>query len=144
MFNNIGSKIKGWAVFCCILGMVASVIGAVVIWVSRMGFFYGLSILVFGCLGSWMGTWVLYAIGDTNEKVTFLISRGAYGYPVDKPSAKKVIAQGKEAIREPEKHSNGNWICVCGRENQHVVSSCACGRSKWEVFAPAATEDNKE
>ena len=34
---------------------------------------------------------------------------------------------------EREILSNGGWRCDCGQVNYNYVSSCRCGRSKWEV-----------
>ncbi len=99
MFRNIGGKIKGLAVFFCVLGMLFSLICACNIWVntktltSALGNYitdiriasiiYGALVLVLGCLASWVGTFCLYGFGelisktcDNNRLLTKLVQQG--------------------------------------------------------------------
>jgi len=34
---------------------------------------------------------------------------------------------------ERKDYADGSWQCVCGRMNQHYISTCACGRSKFDL-----------
>ena len=69
MFNNIGSKVKGLAVFFCVFGMIGSLAGAIVLWTNDL-IAAGFGTLIGGCLFAWVGSWVSYCVGDTNVKVT--------------------------------------------------------------------------
>ena len=71
MFENIGGKIKTLAVIICWIGIIASVVAACALWMenSRRNPTGGLGfvILIAGCLSSWIGSFVLYAIGEITE-----------------------------------------------------------------------------
>ncbi len=69
MFENVGSKVKALAMAVCVLGIIGSIIGAIIIWASglRGAFLRGLLTLALGCFGSWLGTLVTYAIGQAAE-----------------------------------------------------------------------------
>ncbi|MBR0508354.1 MAG: zinc ribbon domain-containing protein [Clostridia bacterium] len=68
MFNNIGSKVKGLAVFFCVFGMIGSLAGAIVLWTNDL-IAAGFGTLIGGCLSAWVGSWVMYCIGDTNVRI---------------------------------------------------------------------------
>ena len=69
MFENVGSKVKALAVIVFFLGIIGSIICAIIIWASRIegAFLRGLLTLALGCFGSWLGTVVTYAIGQAAE-----------------------------------------------------------------------------
>lgn len=74
MFINIGGKLKGLAYVTSILGMVVSVIVAIVLFCqnsrynSTIG--VGLVTLVGGCLCSWIGGFFTYGFGELIEQQT--------------------------------------------------------------------------
>ena len=71
MFNNIGNKLKALAQILCWAGIVASFIAALVLWSNSsyrnptVG--TGFIVLIAGSLGSWIGSWTLYAFGQITE-----------------------------------------------------------------------------
>ena len=71
MFENIGGKIKGLAVVVCWVGIVTSVISAIVLWCVNsyrnptIGL--GISVLIGGVLGSWIGSFFTYGFGEMIE-----------------------------------------------------------------------------
>ena len=82
MFNNIGKKIMTLAKILCIAGIVLSVIMAIVAFaggnavstVDATGVTYkasgvvvGITTLIVGVLGSWIGSWMMYAAGQAVE-----------------------------------------------------------------------------
>ena len=68
MFNNIGFKIKMLARILTALGMVLSgIFGLITMFGSAAA---GFSIIVVGCLGSWVGSFLLYGFGELIENVT--------------------------------------------------------------------------
>ena len=71
MFDNIGNKVKGLAIFACVVGMVGSLIGAIVLWSNGL-IGAGFGTLIGGCLSAWIGSWVVYCIGDTNARTSEL------------------------------------------------------------------------
>ena len=66
MFSNVGGKIKGLAQVITWIGIVASVIGGIVL-MSNVGFITGLLTAVVGSLFSWIGSLALYGFGQLVE-----------------------------------------------------------------------------
>ena len=92
MFDNIGGKIKGLAKFLCWLGIIISLIMAILIWTggakvssafnssyygyssrsaanaaSGTAVITGLVVLVVGSLASWLGSFFMYGFGQLIE-----------------------------------------------------------------------------
>lgn len=67
MFNNIDRKIKGLAVFYTIVGIIGSIIGAILYWINN-AILIGFIILILGILASWIGSFVLYGLGELISK----------------------------------------------------------------------------
>ena len=71
MFENVGGKIKGLAVIVCWLGIIGSVITALVLWAANsyrtptIGL--GIGVLVIGSLVSWISSFAAYALGEITE-----------------------------------------------------------------------------
>ena len=84
MFDNVGSKLKGWAKFVAWVGIIASIImGIVVISGGAVMSYYmnsssmvfpGIMIMVGGSLASWIGSLFIYAFGDITEKTSSIHS----------------------------------------------------------------------
>lgn len=66
MFSNVGGKIKGLAQVITWIGIVASVIGGIVL-MSKVSFIVGLLTAVVGSLFSWIGSLALYGFGQLVE-----------------------------------------------------------------------------
>lgn len=73
MFDNIGSKIKGLAKVLCWVGIIASIICGIMMFVAAAEASWqyestyitlGIVIIVVGPLGSWVGSFVLYGFGE--------------------------------------------------------------------------------
>ncbi len=76
MFNNIGNKVKGLAIFVFAIGVIASFAGTAALLItfaaklSPLIVLLGAAVFAAGCLGAWVCSWVIYCIGDTNVKTT--------------------------------------------------------------------------
>ena len=68
MFNNVGAKIKALAKIICWLGIIASVITAIV-FIGEEEYLIALCTILGGILGSWLGSIGLYAFGELVENV---------------------------------------------------------------------------
>lgn len=65
MFDNVGSKIKGLASFFCWGGIIASIIGGIIlIGLDEDLIFAGIAVIVIGSLLSWVSSFVLYGFGE--------------------------------------------------------------------------------
>ena len=75
MFNNIGKKIKTLAAVICWIGIISSVIAAIVLFICGLdwgdeAFFFLMAILVLvaGSLVSWIGSFFTYGFGELIDK----------------------------------------------------------------------------
>ena len=67
LYQNIGEKIKRWAIVIFIVEAIASVIGAIVIMVSAEDYWIlivGLLALFLGPLVAWVSSWLVYGFGE--------------------------------------------------------------------------------
>ncbi len=74
MFDNIGGKIKTLAKVLCWIGIVASVIGGIIMIVGTarssnpgLGILLSLLYMALGCLISWVGSFFAYGFGELIE-----------------------------------------------------------------------------
>lgn len=68
MFDNIGRKVKILAIVTCVIGVLGSVIGGIVILYNNSYMEVpGILTMVLGSLFSWISSWVMYAIGEAAE-----------------------------------------------------------------------------
>lgn len=63
MFDNICGKIKTMAQVICVLGIIGSVIGGIVL-ISVDMVIVGIIVLIGGSLLSWLGSFGLYGFGQ--------------------------------------------------------------------------------
>ena len=76
MFKGIGRKVRTMAVVICIIGMLASAGTAAFLYFTNvLDWPICVTILAGGLLVSWLGSWVLYCIGDTNVKLEKLMDK---------------------------------------------------------------------
>lgn len=75
MFTNIGRKIKVLAWVVCIVGMLASFVSAIILWVNAGDYYNsdemilaGFIALIVGSLVSWVGSFFCYGFGQLIEK----------------------------------------------------------------------------
>ena len=65
MFDNIGEKVKGLAIFLCWGGIILSIILGLRFF--GVGIIYGVLTMVLGSISSWISSWIIYAIGEIAE-----------------------------------------------------------------------------
>ena len=146
MFNNIGGKCKGLARFLCWVGIICSVIGAIVLFVygakcSYRDYIhpfvgYGFLVLIVGPLSSWIGSWVIYAIGEAAENSVSINHdnkailkklesiEGGNGNTVTKPSS--LSAKNFKLSKLDEADSaHETWKCdMCNSVNPASAKHC--------------------
>lgn len=69
MFNNIGEKIKGLAIFETVFGIICSIIGGIIL-IANALWYIGLIVIFAGCLSAWVGAFVIYGFGELICKAT--------------------------------------------------------------------------
>ncbi len=71
MFNNIGKKIKAFAIFFASIGFIISLIAGITL-LFDSGF--GILIIIIGCLGSWISSIFFYGFGELIENSNIIVS----------------------------------------------------------------------
>ena len=99
MFDNVGGKIKGFAKVVCWIGISASIILALVLFVAASGARYslqttlilsGIAVLCVGPLLAWLGSLFTYGFGELIEQTT-AINENLRRSGTDAPSTSPVI-----------------------------------------------------
>jgi hypothetical protein len=141
MYNNIGKKIKGLAVFFAWLGMIGSIIYGIIITIQGVNYGsdamagLGLLLMVAGSVISWLSSWVLYGFGELIENTAKIaaqrqtVSDGAADAASVSPSVRPAspetdpmpAAEGPAALKR---------LCAnCGAELPDDTAFCtSCGQ----------------
>ena len=134
MFDNIGSKLQTLAKVACGIGIIASVISAIVAIYNRGNVLIAIGGAIGGCLASWIGSWMTYAIGEIAEGVEQL--RYQMAKNGDRGNAGGSSLARAAAAYDKEKRNN-EWTCVCGAQNSNTASYCfRCRRPRSESDVP--------
>ena len=156
MFDNIGGKIKTLAVVVCVVGMIASLIFAIVLWsmdsYRTPTIALGFGVLIGGCVVSWVGSFFTYGFGELIEETTLnrqinqlilqqLSNAGAKENSSAAP-VKEIPVAFADSTQRATRSSNvapvrssvpsGDWTCkMCGTRNRSTEISCRdCGAYK--------------
>jgi hypothetical protein len=135
IWSDMGQKLKVLAQVICVLGIIASLVYAIITWntqdlseqtLSYFGnqqnqvstFWPGLKTLIIGCLLSWVGSWILYGFG-------LIVERAENGYSFSDKGIKLPDGGVMPAIWS-------TWTCKkCKTENPQSRSVCLnCGEIK--------------
>ena len=123
MFENIGSKLKILAVVEVILGVIASIIyGFSLIAIGMV--LVGVIIIVVGSVASWAGSWMAYGIGEAVENSEAILRRLRQSESVQNPAYAPKTA--------PKVAGPDEWKCECGRVNKKYVTTCPCGKNRYQ------------
>lgn len=144
MFDNIGEKIKKLAVITCIIGIVVSVFSAMVLWVSgsrnNPTGWNGFLVLVIGILGSWVGSFFTYGLGqlieDTQENRMINQQILTYLQKGGKPEA----SPGK-ATASTRSHSYVPRVATTNSSNGWRCQKCGCGNSSTSTYCKSCGAD---
>ena len=153
MFTNIGGKIKTLAKVLCWIGIIASVICAIVLWTQNSRYnptiALGFGVLIGGVLSSWIGSFFMYGFGELIAETTLnrQISQSiletmkkqntdsswaevGYDEPID--FSQEGVAQSAIRTGEFLKSHAARWECAeCGSMNDSSAIMCKdCGTYK--------------
>ena len=149
MFENAGGKIKALAIFLFVIGIICSLICAVVFgrtapdrWGdTKFNFLSFILILAGGGLSSFVSSLFLYAFGDITENIQSIAFSAAEAASAAKAAAKaaeQASAPGTPVSGPKPVYSNRNarlgddWVCKkCGTKNDKSALFCRdCGEYK--------------
>lgn len=115
MFDNIGSKIKSLAQVVCWIGIIASVIGGIIVMASHSdAAATGLLIIAIGVVGSWVGSFALYGFGQLIENSDTLVEiakHNALKRPSDDQCNEKKPLSDSDADEETADDSEDGARC---------------------------------
>lgn len=121
MFNNVGEKIKVIAVLGFVLGIIATIIGAIV--AIGTSFLSAIGILIFGFFGSYLSVVVIYAFGELVENSTIIATNTGENL--------RTKAFNHPLVVSDSKYSDEYWKCsVCGKSNHKTAGTCGCGNRR--------------
>ncbi len=132
MYENIGGKIKIVAKVFCWIGIIVSIILAIILFISgakyssEESYISAVIYLLLGPLLSWIGSFFMYGFGELLERVKnidVLISSGVTG----------LQGMTSSTAYNPKQNDNSlfGWKCVCGHMNPITADTCVCGRDKY-------------
>lgn len=149
LFDDVGKKIKKMAIIVFWVEVVSCVILAFCLgwernyWGKtefRAGIFFAL--LIGGPLASYCSALILYGFGKLVDQISVLHT---VGVSVDgdaasnietvnaAPSPVRTVDRVSDLINNPNQKPGGStWLCSCGRCNPNYMSSCVCGRNKYD------------
>ena len=109
LYENIGNKIKNWAMWMFIIEAISAVITGIVILVD-WGFRYGwwaLFIIILGPIVSFVSTWILYAFGQLVEDVRAIRNKEGTASELERKIEENTKQETtKKTKRVPEKKEN--------------------------------------
>ena len=123
MFDNIGEKLKKLAKVEAILGIIASIISGFST-IDKEMVLVGVIIIVVGSVASWVGSWVTYGIGEAVENSEAILYRLRQSESVQNPAH---APQTAAKVAGPDE-----WKCECGRVNKKYVTTCSCGKNRYQ------------
>ena len=139
MYDNIGSKIKGLAVFVCVAGIIICVaygIAAITANPSR-NTLAGLLTIAIGSVGAWLGSLALYGFGHLIENSDYCVValQNLEKVVQGSLSGKQESSTGNNYEYKPSRMvatSGGKWICSeCGTANSGDTMICKdCGTTR--------------
>lgn len=137
MFKNVGGKIKVISVIVLVLLLIASLVGAIVLWATLPRwvdgkFWIGMGTLAGGAVVAVFSSIMLQGYGiivDAHEV------KSDKADPAKEAYTSKLFRDMEEKQEEARKPAGtpaqGEWKCpACGKVNQDYVGTCGCGQLK--------------
>lgn len=146
MYKNSGAKVKGLATFFAVLGMIGSVIMAVVIMASNEteeGIILGVVVALVGCLFAWLSGLLLAAFGElvqnTYEILQLLkgMKSGKAGPLTPAEAGTKVTAEEIDNVMKRNNAPYVEAVIQAKKEKSATVASAPVKEVSAEKTAPA-------
>lgn len=112
MFDNIGKKIKTLAQVICVLGIIASAIGGIILWITGggLGFVISLVAIPISAVVSWVGSFGLYGFGQLIENTDILVAQN------EKKSKESNNSERRDGVVIGEKYVEKEKRQMSGKE----------------------------
>ena len=130
MYDNIGGKIKSWAVWIFIVEAIAAIIGGIILIANDNGL-VGFLTIVFGPIAAWVSSWLLYGFGQLIENSDIIAAE----YNRKNEKHEKVIAKNNERKQEQRKKAIKATMANLEISEDEFVD-IACSNCKAELSFP--------
>ena len=114
MFDNIGRKIKILATVVCLIGIIISVIGGIII-MTEESLLYGFLVAILGSLFCWIASFFAYGFGQLVENSDILVQQ-------NKAFNKILLDRSKETKREKSDKGDDINLDIKFVESEPVVT----------------------
>lgn len=136
MFDDIGGKIKDFAVVTCVIGIIASIIIAIIMFAKEaigMGILY----LFIGPLLSWIGSFFMYGFGEIVDKICNIEVMIAHNIGRVSEALSTELYENNYSLSKlalKKENITDVWICKqCGEKNAKSNIACNnCGAYKYK------------
>lgn len=104
MFDSIGKKLQSLAETLCWLGIIASILWAIVLWAQdsyrHSTAALGFGVLIGGCLVSWLSSLFIYAFGQLVEDIHNMQTPSCSNTPLSTPAEEPHNNDSDAAMQE--------------------------------------------
>lgn len=132
MFDYCGTKLKNLAVFFFVVGVLGAFVILLMPFITDTAeytFFPALLGAAVDIFLSYVGTLVLYTIGETWENTVY--QQSANRPSIIRPAASSAKKPVSNTASAGAPLPNGAWTCSCGHVNSAVKTACSrCGKEK--------------
>ena len=120
MYDNIGGKIKNWAVWIFVVEAIAAVIGGIALIANNNGL-VGFLTVVLGPIAAWVSSWLLYGFGQLIENSDIIAAE----YSRKNEKHEKVIAKNNEKKQvQRKKQIKANMENPNFDEDEYIDIAC--------------------
>ena len=121
MYDNIGGKIKSWAVWIFIVEAIAAIIGGIALIANDNGL-VGFLTIVFGLIPAWVSSWFLFGFGQLVENSDLIAAE----YNRKNEKHEKVVAKNNEKKQaQRKKQIKENMENPNFDENEYIDITCS-------------------
>lgn len=157
MYNNIGKKIKTLSKILCWVGIIVSIIIAIVLFIIASDMIYGgetligigLAFLFLGTLSSWINSFLIYGFGELVDNSSVIRKRLVNEPEGDKPNTEKGTFSNKTSSTPNTNNSsksqtpkiistpigdNYKRCLICSRVLPIEQKTCPCGSVTFDKY----------
>ena len=130
MYDNIGGKIKSWAVWIFVVEAIAAVIGGIALIANDNGLVAFLTI-VFGPIAAWVSSWLLYGFGQLVENSDIIAAE----YNRKNEKHEKVIEKNNER-KQAQRRKEAKTAIANPEVDEYVFIDITCPNCKADLSYP--------
>ncbi len=138
MYDNIGGKIKNWAIWIFILEAIAAIIGGIALIVNDNGL-VGFLTIVFGPIAAWVSSWLLYGFGQLVENSDIIAAE----YSRKNEKYEKIVTKNNER-KQAQRRKEVKAAIANPEVDEDVFIDITCPNCKAELSYPKGQLQSEE